>query len=77
MPKAILEYDLYEWEDRQYHNYACSALNVRLAVGAFDEELRRMIKDWDDDEPPAMDISDIRMLLLQHFEDHDVDWETF
>ena len=76
MPKAILEFDLDDVFERENFKYAHTGLHVRLAVGSFDQELRVIFKQWDENNEPTITIHEARGMLWKHFEEHEVDWEV-
>jgi len=75
MPKAYLAYDLDDYDEREYHKYALTALDVRLAVMDFDEHLRKIVT-YGEDADQEMEAEEVRTLLADCFEARDVDWEV-
>jgi hypothetical protein len=76
---VVLTFDLDEEFGLEYFVYAHTGLDVRLAVSAFAEKLRQMVKYAPDDYPSdKLDgLQQARDLLWQIFEEHEVDWEVF
>ena len=77
MPKTILEFDVSDPHEREYCKYAQAGLDVRLAIGAYDQELRNMAKYWDGEDDMVISLHEARGMLWKHFEEHGVDWEVF
>jgi hypothetical protein len=78
MPKYNITFDMDEPFEQEAFKYAHTGLAVRLAVCAFDEKLRQMIKyapDWFSIDR-LEECQNIRDLLHSIFEEHEVDWEV-
>lgn len=76
---AVLIFNFSEEFSFDYFTYAHTGMDVRLAVSAFDEKLRRDIKYAQDDVPEERirALQYARDALWEIFEEHDVDWEVF
>jgi hypothetical protein len=71
MPKAILEFDLNDPDDRTAHRQAIEAADALSAVVEFDAWLRSQVKHGEDEVRTKI-LEEARDKLFQEFADHGV-----